>query len=337
MIVSPWNTTVLRQHKLNVHLSELALAFIDGTLMQSEGVTCVAAGADKVPPFVMPISSVEYEKRKVAHVAGGVVVDGRSFTKIDRNTREAVITNQMSADFFLRMGRLTALWVGDEAVREDFMRSGDIAASVYIRWISTAIVSKLGLDLEVAREVQIIVGAFYAHHFYPVDEVTSDKGKEKVVRLVHRWTKHPLDLVTSTIEQLPYMSHLEDLVEGLRNHFQNNTRIGQINAGFIVMSLGHSWFGYGAREISAVALEYPPVFLALVEAACNTKVWKRTHLGQIVDKLNIGRSAESFVRSMGILASQELKVSKEDLEEGVAATELSEEEVYLDELADDQD
>ncbi|MNY73681.1 hypothetical protein D3C86_2125300 [compost metagenome] len=70
------------------------------------------------------------------------------------------------------------------------------------------------------------------------------------------------------------------------------------------MALGRSWFGYGAQEISAVAMEYPPVFLALVEAACNAKTWRKTYLGKVVERFSAGRAGTEFSKSMEVLAGR---------------------------------
>ncbi len=305
MLTSPWNTTVLRKHKLSTLISELAMAKATGGLVQdSESVIFVTPLAEKVPVFVMPVTSVEYGERKL-NDNGAVFMDARSFMRREqRSDTGFVVANQMQADFFSRMGDLTALWIKDVTVREDFMRTSDLPAQVYISWLSQSIANKLGLDLDVAREVQIITGVYYAQRFFSPEEVLSERGREKVVKLIQRWTRAPIQLITAIVDDLPYMSLLEEYVAALHTHFAQNTRISQINVGFLIMTLGRSWFGYGAQEIAAVALEYPPVYLALVEAACNGKVWRKTHLGKLVERFAVGRIGDEFSRSMEVLAGQ---------------------------------
>lgn len=306
MIVSPWNSTVLRQHKnIAAIVSELAIAkAMGGLIAESESVMMVTPMAEKVDAFVMPITSCEYADRRLSD-SGVVFMDGRSFMRRENRADAGfVVVNQMQSDFFCRIGDLTALWIKQPALREDFLRTGDLAAQVYISWVSHSIASKLGLDLEVSRELQIITGVYYIHQFFDAGEVLSSEGKAKVMRLIQRWTRHPLQIIEGIVEQLPYMNLLEDYVKGVQGYFAHNTRVSQINAGFLVMSLGRSWFGYGAPEIAAVSLEYPPAFLALVEAACNAKVWRKTHLGKLVERLNTGRAADEFIRSMEMLAGK---------------------------------
>ncbi|QTH80310.1 hypothetical protein PA10_00110 [Pseudomonas phage pPa_SNUABM_DT01] len=305
MITSPWNSTALRQHKLDKILSEIAIAKAMGALINDgPRVLLVTPLAEKVDAFVLPITSVEYAERKL-NDNGAVFMDGRSFMrKENRSDSGFVVNNQMQADFFNRIGELTALWIAQPIMREDFMRTGDIAAQVYISWLSSAITNKLGVDLEVAREIQIITAVFFAQQFHSAEDSVSDRGKEKFVKLIQRWTRHPIQLIQSIVESLPYMELLSDFVKALQEHFSQNTRVTQVNTGYLVMSLGRSWFGYGATEIASVALEYPPVFLALVEAAANAKVWRKTHLGKLVENLNQSRAAESFARSMEILAGE---------------------------------
>lgn len=303
MIDSPWKSTVLRRHPIAQIVSELAIAkALGGLIAESESVMMVTPIAEKVPAFVMPITHVEYADRRLSDW-GAVFMDGRSFMRRDnRNDAGFVVVNQMQSDFFCRIGDLTALWVKHPQMREDFLRVGDLAAQVYISWVSHSIASKLGLDLEVARELQIITGLYYAQQFFTAEECLSEQGKAKLMKLIQRWTRHPLQLIEGIVGQLPYMNLLDDYVKGVQTYFAHNTRVSQINVGFLVMALGRSWFGYGAQEISAVALEYPPAFLALVEAACNAKVWRKTHLGKLVERLSVGRTGDEFIRSMEVLA-----------------------------------
>jgi len=305
MINSPWNATVLRQHRVGGIISELAVAkAVGGLVKDSNSVILVTPLNEKIPAFVMPITSHEYADRKLDE-NGAVFVDGRSYMRAERrNDAGYVVANQMQADFVNRLGELTALWVKAPTQRMDFLRTGDIAAQVYINWLSTAIASKLGLELDVARELQIITGLFYIHQFMPVDEALSQSGKERAVKLIQRWTKAPVEMINSIVSDAQYMNLMEDYVAVVQGHFSASTRIAQINVGFMVMALNRSWFGYGAQEMSAVAIEYPPAFLALVEAACNAKVWRKTYLGRLVERFSTGRASDEFTKSMEILAGR---------------------------------
>lgn len=305
MINSPWNSTVLRRHQLNTLLSELAMAKAEGGMVaEGESLMVITPMNEKVPAFTLPITSVEYADRRL-NETGAVYIDGRSFMRREgRSDTGFVVNNQLQADFFYRIGELTALWVKDHSIREDFIRVGDLAAQTYTAWVSFAIGNKLGLDLDVGRELQIITAAFYLHQFMAADEITSQRGKEKAVKMISRWTRHPVPIIEGIVADLPYMNMLEDYVAAIQSHFSANTRIAQVNVGFIVSALNTSWFGYGAQEICSVALEYPPVFLSLVEAATNTKVWRKTHLGRLVERLAQGRTGQEFSRSMEVLAGQ---------------------------------
>lgn len=305
MINSPWNSTALRRHKLDAILSELAIAKATGGLIaESENVIVVSPLIEAVDAFTLPITRHEYADRRLSD-GDAVFIDGRSFMrKEQRSDSGYVVNNQLQADFFVRIAELTALWVKDQSIRDDFTRVGDIAAQAYVSWVSQAISSKLGLDLEVARELQIITAAFYLHQFHSADEITSPRGKEKAMKMISRWTRHPIQIIDGVISNLPYMDLLDDYAKAVQEHFSTNTRVAQINAGFVIMNLNGSWFGYGSKEICAVALEYPPVFLALVEAAANGKVWRKTHLGRIVERLATGRLGQEFSRSMEVLAGK---------------------------------
>lgn len=325
MITSPWNSTVLRQHRTGEIISELAVAkAMGGLVADGPAVVLVTPAAEKVDAFMLPITSEEYSSRKL-NENGVVFMDGRSFMrKEQRSASGFIVTNQTQADFTVRLGELTALWVKDRSVRDDFMRVGDLAAQVYISWVSGLITSKLGVDEVAARDVQIITGLFYIHQFYGADEALTTRGKETAMKLIQRWTRAPIALIIAIVESMEYMNLLEDYVATLRTYFSSNTRISQVNVGFITMSLGRSWFGFGAQEICGVALEYPPVFLALVEAAANAKVWRKNHLGQIVQKIGINdKGMSEFARSMETLAGRvrQMSVSMESFESNAPASQ----------------
>lgn len=325
MITSPWKSTVLRQHRTGEIISELAVAkAIGGLVADGPAVVLVTPAAEKVPAFMLPITSEEYSERKL-NDSGMVFMDGRSFMRREQRSDSGfIVANQTQADFTVRLGELTALWVKDRSVRDDFLRVGDLAPQVYIAWVAGLITGKLGVDEVTSREIQIITGLFYIHQFYGADEALSQRGKETAMKLIQRWTRASIQLIQGIVEQCPYMALLEDYVGMLRAHFSNNTRIVQVNVGFITMSLGRSWFGWGAQEICGTALEYPPAFLALVESAANTKVWRKTQLGTLVQKIGLNENGMSaFVKSMEILAGKirPMSVSMESFEAGEPATQ----------------
>lgn len=326
MITSPWNSTVLRQHRTGEIISELAVAKATGGLLaDGPAVVLVTPAAQEVPAFMLPITSEEYGDRKL-NDNGAVFMDGRSFMRKEQRTATGfIVANQTQADFTVRLGELTALWVKDRSLRDDFLRVGDLAPQVYIAWLSGLITGKLGVDEVAAREIQIITGLFYIHQFYGADEALGSRGKETAMKLIQRWTRAPIQSIISIVESVGYMNLLEDYVAELRKYFAANTRIVQVNVGFITMSLGRSWFGFGAQEICGAALEYPPVFLALVEAAANIKVWRKTQLGTLVQRIGmVGRTMEEFVRSMETLAGKirAMTVSMEGYVPGAPALQM---------------
>lgn len=338
MITSPWNSTVLRQYKTGGIVSELAVAkAMGGLVADGASVVLVTPLADKVPAFMLPITSEEYSSRKL-NENGVVFMDGRSFMRREQRSASGfIVANQTQADFTVRLGELTALWLKEPSLRDDFLRVGDLAPQTYIAWLSGLISNKMGVDLDVSREIQIITGLFYIHHFYSADIALSERGKETSIKLLQRWTRAPIQLIVSIVEDAQYMGLLNDYVEQLHIHFSGNTRISQVNVGFIVMALGRSWFGFGAQEIAGCAIEYPPAFLALVEAAANAKVWRKTHLGTLVQRLGAtGKTLEEFIRSMEMLAGK-IRPMSVSLEGFVPSFESEEEMDEGEEEMEDED
>lgn len=306
MIDSPWNTTSFKQHRTDTLASELMIAQANGrgVIHDGDNVSLVTPHAEKVPVFNIPITRHEMGDRKLAN-PNGVFVDGRSFMRKDQNQPGGVVTNnQTQYDFVYRVAELTAYWVENKTSRMDLSRTGDLPATVFISWVSYAIIKYLGLDEETARRLQILTGIYYAHLYHDAGEATSTRGKATIAKLVQRWTRHPADMVLSTVEDANYMGSLIDYVEASKALFPTNTRVAMVNAGLLVTILNKSWFGWGAEDFVNASVEYPPIFLALVEAAANSKVWRKTGLGMLVERFISGNNAVEFTKNMSVVVGR---------------------------------
>ena len=283
MIDSPWKSTTLKQHLLDGYLSEIGIAEASGKGIIPDGdwVRIVGPAVEKMEPFMMPFTKHEFGERNWA-IPDTVYIDGRTFIKKDTNRYgETVVNNQTQYDFAVRLGELTAYWVKNAETRGDLMRASDLPASVFIGWLTGAITDKLKPAEDVARDLKILTGIYYAHLYHGADEVMSERGKTTVVKLVTRWTREPVQFVQAMVEQAQYMNMLPDYVNEIQRIFSTNTRLATTNQGLIIYALGATWTGFRAIDYTTVAIEYPPVFLALVEAACNPRLhWRKTGLGR---------------------------------------------------------
>lgn len=302
MINSPWNSSVLKQHSTATLVNEVIQAKLSGRgLHDEDGILVVTPYADKIPTFFQPLTASEFGDATYP----GIVIDGRSFTKKHPTLPgEIIINNTTQFGITLRIAKLTRFWQDNPESRLDLMRTGDLPAQVFIAWMSFASSSKLGLDEETSRVLQIITAIYYAHLYHDTEEATSARGQEKVVRLVNRWTRHPVDLIQSTVADVGYLDNLFDYVAAIKQTFAHNTRISLINVGLLNSALNRSWFGLGSEETVSVAMEYPPIFLALVEAALNSRAWKNTRLSQTTERFARGTAGSDFSRSLAMLVGQ---------------------------------
>lgn len=309
MIDSPWKSTTLKQHVLDGYLSEIGIAEASGKGIISDGdwVRIIGPAVEKLEPFMLPITQIEIGDRNWA-IPDTVYIDGRSFIKKDTNRYgETVVNNQTQYDFAARLGELTAYWVKNKETRQDLMRTSDLPASVFISWLSGAIASKLKPSDEVLRDLQILTGIYYAHLYHGADEALSDRGKMTIVKLVTRWTRQPVQFVQDMVEQAGYMNMLPDYVAEVHRIFATNTRLATVNQGLIIYALGSTWTGFRAIDYTSVAVEYPPVFLALIEAACNPRLhWRKCGLGRTVDLQGGTKQAGAdFVMSLAKLVGRQ--------------------------------
>jgi hypothetical protein len=306
MIDSPWKATSFKQHLTTELVSELMLAQAGGRGIVPEGdnVLIVSPHAAKVPVFNIPVTRHELGDRKAAN-SDAVFIDGRSFMKKDLNQAGGqIVNNQTQYDFSIRMAELTAYWVQHEATRLDLMRTSDMPASVFIAWISGAASRNLSLDEATAQVLQILTGIYYAHLYHDEAEATSPRGKGTITKLVQRWTRAPVATVATMVESCSYMGSLPDYIEVVKQVFAQNTRVSLLNNALIVMTLNKSWMGFGSEDVIAASLEYPAIFLALVEAASNSKVFRRSSLGRLVERFDTGDIGKKYSQALSVLVGR---------------------------------
>lgn len=302
MIDSPWKSTTFKQHRLDDLVSELMLAKANGRgiIPDGDNIFIVSPYGTKVPVFNLPLTTYELGERNKAGDAA-VYIDGRTFLKVDPRVPNGVLTNnQTQYDFNYRVAELTSYWIAQPQARKDLMRSSDLPAKVFIAWIAGAITKLLGLDEDTAARLRVLTGIYYAHLYHDAAEASTENGKSKIAALVQRWTSEKAPIALPMAMDATYMLTLVDYINQAKALFPQNTRVNILNVGLLVMQINKSWFGFGKEDILAASLEYPPIFLGLTEAACNSKVWRKTGLGLLVERFDQADAGKKFSSSLSM-------------------------------------
>ncbi len=258
---------------------------------QVAGVFMVPPYVKDIKPFALPLPF------QMPSGSQGVAIDVRGFTKQLGEKQLKVIAGGEYEGAVLRAA-LTRAWL-DGGV-EDMRRWNDISARVFIRLISEALVRRLGLSPLDQQGIVVATGLLYYSNFHDFSKGPMDREDfERIGMAVARATRlSPQTVVNMLDADTPQVTNLDGYCDALR-HIVKNPRLEKVDPGFIVALTGGLWFGGQARLVLAVALEYPPVWLALMYQALTDRSMHNSGLAKMAETENRGNAGAQFIRDVG--------------------------------------
>lgn len=296
MFISPYDTLAGKSYITSDIKKEIKLSKIDGTLLELRtvekqqpvfGVVGISPYNKNIPSFTHPLIMEEFAENSV-------IIDTRPYIKKEPDGRFSY-TNISEYKFQLERGMLTNHWIKHPS---ELAGAGDIAPMAFCRWLTEAIVRRLGLDT--ADQVKVtIITLFYWYSLFRTTEF-NERDKNGVMLKLGRIFNIPSNLVMGVMENVRYMPTIKDYVDGLKFGI-GNVRLDDLNVVLLFTMLGGSWFGLNAKEIIGIATEHPPTFMSMVLNAVNSRAFKKSILGKVVadvDKRGLGADFTKSIYNM---------------------------------------
>ena len=288
MFPTPFDTTACRSYNRDAIAKGIKLAMVEDNLMSLEapdsgrsarGVMGIKPGDEDTPTFSHPYYYDEIRQ---------VVLDARPFLRLNRD-RSIGISNVPEYQFQLARGILTQHWIEHEPV--DLLNLGEIVPLVFSRWLTEAIVRKLGLTPAEQVSVTTVTLFYWYSLFRSADEEFTERDKMRIVTKLTQITQIPATLSMPLIDNIGVMTNIHEYVNTL-SRVIDNPRITSLNVPLLFAILGGSWFGFNVKETIAVATEHPPTFIAIVAQALDNRSYRKSIIGRLVydnDKRDRGR------------------------------------------------
>ena len=191
------------------------------------------------------------------------VVDLRSYAgKIKANNGK--LPQEGSAGIMVKRTLLEIYWnkFGGLAVQH----AGDLPMAVYARWLSGLLATRCNLDAAVQAQVLLLAAFYYCCQHIPEEKLTEKQHEAFCLRISRALRVNPSD-VLRFLGQAGYIGDLQQFCDELKTRVYSKS-LAIIDTRFIYTITMTSWFGgTDARALVAAALEFPPVFIALILAA----------------------------------------------------------------------
>lgn len=274
--------------------------FKDGSKETVYGVRAVFPGVANIRPFAHPIvEKPELKIGKVDENSYTTYVDLRSYCRLN-SQQEVVVTALRDYKLNCYRGALQTVWSCIETC-QDLLNLGDYQTTVYARWISETLARRLTLPPEVQMNL-----AVYAAYFYLCQFITDDKkGLEekdylRMASSISRSTYVNVQETLNLIEDLPVLTNIESFINLLKEKAESS-RYEQLNLALFTSIFSGSWVGANSREISIVAIEHVPTFIALLALATSERSATVSVIGKIAETFKKTDQPQTFLYNLSHL------------------------------------
>ena len=225
-----------------------------------------------------------------------VVVDVRSSGKFDESNYEFKVRNQYEYDFITLYGELNNFWVMDNA--RLLSSVSHLPVSLYARWMSENITRRFGLNPQDQLTIAILSAFFYLGQFTN-EEAVDVRELQRLCGIISKSVYVNVQAIMDIIDNRPYIKNITEFCDVIKE-VTGNVRLNDLNPGVLLSILGNSWYGTNAKELVAVAIEFPPAWVLLTYASYVDRSYKNTGIAKmsIRDKK---ADVDSFIKSLVML------------------------------------
>lgn len=297
MFIAPYDTTAISTYNLQTTLRELRVAKINGDLRvvrNSAGERL--EGVLEVPPYVKSVPAFGHPICLGGGDESDWIIDTRAFVS-PRESEQTVIVGTADYRFLTLRALLSRAWADGDTT--SFLSTGDLAPTLYISLIAEGLSRRLALSpLE-----QMPLSAITALYYYLQFERTppeSETFKNLLATKVSRITRIPPARVFEILDQVQYPMDLSSYCEQVKV-LVDNPKLHGLTPALIYTAVGGIWFGANAREVTAVALEYPPYLHAMLYTCLTSSAYSRSLFGAAVKRFDRRELGKNLVQAINPL------------------------------------
>ena len=286
MINHPSDTTALapfQLDKIRENLTRLYLTQTDNNIIRptSAGKVDSDYGVYELLPtdrttelFHLPITFATSTSDKDNR---DIIVDIRPFARVTPHG-ETVINNIVEYRFNMDVALLTRKWIDD-----DLFVPEELLLKCWVRWLGTGLITKLNIEPTVQANVNIITAYYLYCMLNRQDSPIDSPGLlRKVAGMIAKTTQTTTLTVYDLLEQIDVpVNNLGSYIETLRK-FTGSSRFDSLSPGFMFTLVQYGWYGAAVIKTCSAALEYPPIFIAMVYNSIIQDGYNKTSLGRIV-------------------------------------------------------
>ena len=294
-LMNSFDSKVNRDFRTNLVLLEIKKSHLVNTPhTEGKDIYFVTDADLDVSPFQHPLYDADEDI---------VYLDVRGYSVLDRNGSFR-LKGDLDSELLLLRAKLELAWIHGTA-NELFTAFG-FSNEVYVRWLTETLTREFSLNPAQDTQLKVLVALFNIGQYY--NSITEPALITRYYRLISQQYYIDMDTVQEIASRLT-QTFPRDLGEFIAAIHEANisTRMANINEVSILNVLGGAWFMTAQPTlVVGLGLEYPPAFAAMVTMALNYRLFKKTSIGGVVDRLTKGSKKDDHIRALKYLFDRNL-------------------------------
>lgn len=275
--------------KVNEIITSIRKAMLGNEILNlNEEIFYITEGMD-ILPFTHPI--YDYTNKCV-------YIDTRAYSSIDKQGN-LVIRNVLDESLTKLRAELELSWVKSQN-KNDVWTAFAFSNKIFINWLTDLIAYRIGLNPLNHIRLKALIASYSIGLFY--NGIASNELVRQAT-LLARNLAIPAEILQEVLARIDndIPRDVDELITAMAA-----VDFGPRARDFAVVTLFNMlngcWFlNTNSTNIVALAIEYPPAFAALVKMAIDNSMYKRTGIGQKVDRENRQNNFQNFNRALNLL------------------------------------
>lgn len=302
MFFSPYDTAIASQHVMDRVVRQVEMAKATGDLIANAlpdvPQLFIVAGKNPamsvIPPFSHPLTIGSGTNRYT-------VIDLRPYNAQILFGEHVRLPKDGQVGLLVKQALLQIIWQSGR--HSDLSAFSDLPLGIFASWVSEGISRRVGLDANTLMSLTALTGWYYQCLFMPAPSgELDDRVKMTHATKISRTLGIKLDLVSELINTHGFIDNSTSYINAAKQ--LGSTRLNELSTALFFTILAGSWFGSAsARETVAVALEYPPTFIAMVHTAINEKMYRKSPITETSVRFNRRNAFPQFNLSFSAMVS----------------------------------
>jgi hypothetical protein len=234
---------------------------------------------DAIPSFDHPFAIVDqFSHQKGPHNVPTIIVgDLRRYGRYDPHQKTFVIKVRNDYAFQEIRTVLNQIWV--EGSPSTLGNCSTLPMKLYGLWVADAIGRRYALEPQEKLKLQVLASIFYAGLFYDIHD---HWDKNRVAAQVKRATLIDSKFIFDALEYVKKpMNSLLEFIQVVKEAI-DTVRLKELNHGILYAVLKNTWYGVNNDSITAVALEHPPTWLAMLYMAITDRSYSKVQITDLI-------------------------------------------------------